>query len=624
MISRREKMKRSFVKSRETVFYAALALLTDDSVELTEKDVQDVVTQYKCIPVQTSADKKSGKAKVKSKLTDIESESDSGFMKKLKSTHRRTLTYESDSDTVSVSSAMSSISPDALGDRRSKRTRKIGRPSDPTGPKIILVEAKPTSKVKDEAESVKSHSKVKSEHRRMSKGSKVEGDVERIKLSSPVRSEDTDEKMDTDLTESDLNNTADIDTSEVIDVEMVDDTLVKSELDTSKDETLKEDPDTSMCSVSEEKVIEEKKVTEESPNTAKRKGRPRKQKLNKLTETYLTSVAVDKDQVKDEPEERDAESIKQESEITSAKSVKLKSNRNEKSKVEKTVSTENICDEKVEASRPEMPSEKGAPHDKRKRLSLSKGKSSQKAAVKTEVNTDSYLSKTTIESPVKISDSRSLFDTIEKDLIDSLPSSRNIPKDVKAELCGYFRNNQLVVSDAIKQKVQSSLLNCRRNRLFGNGIRISAQKSFDSLFSSSGGETNNDTERTVSRVLNELSPTRDRLESNNLQLSKKLSDCDRISDRLRTRSSRDTSPDSHHGSDKSTGSLQRSDRLVRRSISRTSVGKDNEDDLTDVENIYEVGVKRKTRSMDVDEKKLKERSLSPATLLKKNTQKIIS
>ena len=618
MISRREKMKRSFVKSRETVFYAALALLTDDSVELTEKDVQDVVTQYKSIPIQTSADKKSGKAKVKSKLTDIESESDSGFLKKLKSTHRRTLTYESDSDTVSVSSAMSSISPDALGDRRGKRTRKIGRPSDPTGPKIILVEAKPTSKVKVEPESVKSHSKVKSELRRMSKGSKVEGDVERMKLSSPVRSEDTDEKMDTDITESDLNNTADIDTSEVIDVEMVDDTLVKSELDTSKDETLKEDPDTSVCSVSEEKVSEAKKVTEESPNTAKRKGRPRKQKLTN------TSVAVDHDQVKDESEKRDAESVKQESEITSTKSVRLKSNRNEKSKLEKTVSTENICDEKVEASRPEMPSEKGAPHDKRKRLSLSKGKSSQKAAVKTEVNTDSNFSKTTIESPVKISDSRSLFDTIEKDLIDSLPSSRNIPKDVKAELCGYFRNNQLVVSDAIKQKVQSSLLNCRRNRLFGNGIQISAQKSFDSLFSSSGGETNNDTERTVSRVLNELSPTRDRLESNNLQLSKKLSDCDRISDRLRTRSSRDTSPDSHHGSDISTGSLQRSDRLVRRSISRTSVGKDNEEDLTDVENIYEVGVKRKTRSMDVDEKKLKERSLSPATLLKKNTQKIIS
>ena len=600
------------------MFYAALALLTDDSVELTEKDVQDVVTQYKSIPIQTSADKKSGKAKVKSKLTDIESESDSGFLKKLKSTHRRTLTYESDSDTVSVSSAMSSISPDALGDRRGKRTRKIGRPSDPTGPKIILVEAKPTSKVNVEPESVKSHSKVKSEPRRMSKGSKVEGDVERIKLSSPVRSEDTDEKMDTDITESDLNNTADIDTSEVIDVEMVDDTLVKSELDTSKDETLKEDPDTSVCSVSEEKVSEEKKVTEESPNTAKRKGRPRKQKITN------TSVAVDNDQVKDESEKRDAESVKQESEITSTKSVRLKSNRNEKSKLEKTVSTENICDEKVEASRPEMPSEKGAPHDKRKRLSLSKGKSSQKAAVKMEVNTDSNFSKTTIESPVKISDSRSLFDTIEKDLIDSLPSSRNIPKDVKAELCGYFRNNQLVVSDAIKQKVQSSLLNCRRNRLFGNGIRISAQKSFDSLFSSSGGETNNDTERTVSRVLNELSPTRDRLESNNLQLSKKLSDCDRISDRLRTRSSRDTSPDSHHGSDISTGSLQRSDRLVRRSISRTSVGKDNEEDLTDVENIYEVGVKRKTRSMDVDEKKLKERSLSPATLLKKNTQKIIS
>ena len=614
MISRREKMKRSFVKSRETVFYAALALLTDDSVELTEKDVQDVVTQYKSVPIQTSADKKSGKAKVKSKLTDIESESDSGFMKKLKSTHRRTLTYESDSDTVSVSSAMSSISPDALSDRRGKRTRKIGRPSDSTGPKIILVEAKPTSKVKVEGESVKSHSKVKSELRRMSKGSKVEGDVERIKLSSPVRSEDTDEKMDTDITESGLNNTADIDTSEVIDVEMVDDTLVKSELDTSKDETLK-DPDTSVCSVSEEKVSDEKKVTEESPNTAKRKGRPRKQKLTN------TSVAVDNDQVKDESEKRDAESVKQESEITSAKSAKLKSNRNEKSKVEKTVSTENICDEKVEASRPEMPSEKGAPHDRRKRLSLSKGKSSQKVAVKTEVNIDS---KTTIESPVKISDSRSLFDTIEKDLIDSLPSSRNIPKDVKAELCGYFRNNQLVVSDAIKQKVQSSLLNCRRNRLFGNGIRISAQKSFDSLFSSSGGETNNDTERTVSRVLNELSPSRDRLESNNLQLSKKLSDCDRISDRLRTRSSRDTSPDSHHGSDISTGSLQRSDRLVRRSVSRTSVGKDNDEDLTDVENIYEVGVKRKTRSMDVDEKKLKERSLSPATILKKNTQKIIS
>ena len=669
-------MKRSFSKSRENVFYAALALLTDETVKLTEKDVQDVVKQYKYISPQS--DKKPGKIKVKSKLTDIESESDSGFIhsgfKRLTSKNRKTLTYESDSDAVSVSSAMSSISPESLGGKRGKRTKKFGRKSETEDPKLKIVkDIKPDTDAKGEIESTKPHTKVKGKLSGRKAASNLKGEVVRIKTSSPVKIEvcaveSKDEKMETDVTESDLNISADLDTSEMIDVVKDDDTLVvKSELDTSKDDTLvKSELDTSVCSISENKIAEEKPVgkAEEklaeketvakhitTPSRVKRKaGRPPKKP--KVTEILNDDKKVDTDKVKDESKVKETGSTKEidGTELQNSISIRTRSTRNEKSATDEMLPNEIAAANKKlpneEAARTEMVQNEKLANEivvsdeklpsvaitsekvvKHKRMSLSKLKSSQKpvvldnvAEVETESKTDKVL-----EPTVKTSDGRSLFDTIEKDLIDSLPSSKNIPKDVKAELCGYFRNNKLIVSEAIKQKVQSSLLKCRRNRLFANGIHISSQKSLDTFFNASDGscETSNESDKTVSRVLNELSPTRDGLESN-LQLSKKLLDCDRISDRVRTRSSRDTSPDSHHGSDISSSSLHRSDRAVKRSNSRTSVGKDFESDLTDVENICDSGVKRKTRSMGVDEKKLKERSQSPATLLQKNTPKIMS
>ena len=597
-------MKRSFNKCRENVFYAAVAMLTDESLKLTEKDVQDVVKQFNDIPSQSCPAFSSGKAiPVKGFLTDLESESDSGFRKigkGLASKNKKKLMYESDSDAVSVSSAISSVSPETASGIKGKRTRKPTRKSsDIPGPKL-------------------------KEGRRS--GSKTI-DVKDFKA---------EEKMDTDLTENGLNNStaidtsvtdatdvdtsidnsADMDTSEITDNVKLDQTLVKSDMDTSsQDNTLvKSQLDTSTDDIADEKdsVKHDKGLAEKHVLTpGKRKaGRPPKRKSD--TSDLETKVTQENESAHSGKVEN------KKSEVRKSVSQRTRSLRNEKSLPEDMETEDIVVNEKL------------------------KHHSGVKINQKHEVNEDALavidiVSNTEIKakegvkspSPSKLSPDRSLFESMEKDLMDIIPSAKNVSKDIKAELTGYFRNNKLCVSEVIKQKVQSSLLNCRRNRHFANGIHITAQKSLDSLFNASHGECEttlqNGTDRTVSRVLNELSPTRDRLESNNL-LSKKL-DCDRLSDRLRTRSSRDTSPDSVHGSDissHSTSSLRRSSRSFKRTNSRTSTGKDSENEFIDVENIFDESVKRKTRSMDIDDRKLKERSLSPATLLKKNTQRIIS
>ena len=606
-------MKRSFNKCRENVFYAAVAMLTDESLKLTEKDVHGVVRQYRDIPSQDGSARNSGKAKpVKGFLTDFESESDSGFKqsgKGLASKNKKKLMYESDSDAVSISSAISPVSPENATGLKGKRTRKPTRKSDTPGPKL------------------------KSEGRRS--GSKV-SDVKDIKA---------DEKMDTNVTESDLNtsivmdtsvsdttnvdtsinNSVDMDTSENIDVK-TDETLVKSDLDTSSlDNTLlKSELDTSVDSNTDKKDSakgDKGSVEKDVLTPGKRKaGRPRKIKTGQKPESGDFETKVTEETEPDLASHSEKLDNKK-SEVRLSVSLRTRSSRSEKSLPEDIEMEEKIAINEKQKHHPGVKSKSSQKHEEKEDVS---------EVVDTESKTEIKV-KEVVESPSpsKLSPDRSLFESMEKDLLDILPSAKNVPKDIKAELTGYFRNNKLAVSEVIKQKVQSSLLNCRRNRHLANGVHISAQKSLDSLFSASHGEceTNlkNGSERTVSRVLNELSPTRDRLESNNLLL-KKL-DCDRLSDRIRTRSSRDTSPDSLHGSDissRSTGSLRRSGRSFKRSISRSSVGKDSENDFIDVENICDESVKRKTRSMEIDERKLKERSLSPATLLKKNTQRIIS
>ena len=697
MISRREKTKRSFNKARENVFYGALAMLTDTSLKITEKDVQDVVKQYKDLPSQRVSTQKSGK--VKTDLMDFESESDSGFSRKgkikgLSSKNRKSLMYESDSDAVSVSSAKSSISPESAGSARRKRPRKLLRKSDTPGPKLKLED----SKVGGEGDDINTDD--------------IKTKVEKMEIDMN-NSKDMNTSMSTSVDlDSSINKSTDMDTSEIIDIVSTDDTLVKSDIDTSKDDTVvKSELDTSVVSVSsegkEEKDSDEKELS--TPGRVKRKaGRPPKRKSNKDTEASVkveakVSQGTELNITKTEAEKREKEKVEVPvvkhkrtrsnilSEIVSDKKLEEpkasvtethKRRRMSKSQaMQKDDSNEKATDKKLDEeklsvneagkrksvsksqsseklninesepdrnpeeaeSKPESlitlvlseivsddKKEEETAHveDKPKRSVGSKSKSSLKLVPqdsKAKIGKDNKVEKD-VEASVKPIESRSLFDTIQKDLIESLPSAKHVSKDIKAELSGYFRNNKLIVSDTIKEKVQSSLLKCRRNRHFGNGIHISAQKSFETFFNASRSECetnlNNESDKTVSRVLNELSPTRDGLESNNLLL-KKLADCDRISDRVRTRSSRESTPDSLHSSDISNVSVQRSDRSGRRSASRTSVGKDVAN-LVDVENICDNDVTRKTRSMDKDEKKFKERSQSPASLLKKNTHRIIS
>ena len=593
-------MKRSFNKCRENVFYAAVAMLTDESLKLTEKDVQDVVKQYNDLPSQAAGS--SGTAiPVKGFLTDLESESDSGFRKSgkgLAAKNKKKLVYESDSDAVSVSSAISSVSPETSTGVTGKRTRKPTRKSAEMAVPKYKEGRRSGSKI-TEVKDVKTEEKME-----------TETDLNNSIAADSSISETTN--MDTSI-----DNSADMETIDVIDDVKMDETLVKSDIDTSsQDNTLvKSQLDTSTEDITDKKesVIGDKGSSEKLTPSKRRPGRPPR----------IKSDTGDQDTKVTEGNES-AHSGKIESKKSEARrsvSLRTRSLRSEKSLPE---------DMEIE--------DNSAVNEKLKPNSKAKLKFNQKDEVKEDASEiEDTPSKTEIKakevvkspSPSKLSPDRSLFESMEKDLMEIIPSAKNVSKDIKAELTGYFRNNKLCVSEVIKQKVQASLLNCRRNRHFANGIHITAQKSLDSLFNASHSECEtslqNGTDKTVSRVLNELSPTRDRLESNNL-LSKKL-DLDRLSDRVRTRSSRDTSPDSQHGSDistLSTSSLRRSSRSFKRSNSKNSVGKDSENEFIDVENIFEESVKRKTRSMDIDDRKLRDRSLSPATLLKKNTQRIIS
>ncbi|WAQ98834.1 JADE1-like protein [Mya arenaria] len=109
-----------------------------------------------------------------------------------------------------------------------------------------------------------------------------------------------------------------------------------------------------------------------------------------------------------------------------------------------------------------------------------------------------------------------------EDLAERFPSSKNVSDRVKAELTGYLKNNKLVVNNRLRQKVQSALLNGKRRNRLGNGIIVDhSQSKLDSFFVKSPPSCDPDSYKSpgknVSRVLNELSPTRDILEANNIE-----------------------------------------------------------------------------------------------------------
>ncbi|XP_052283046.1 protein Jade-1-like [Dreissena polymorpha] len=115
-----------------------------------------------------------------------------------------------------------------------------------------------------------------------------------------------------------------------------------------------------------------------------------------------------------------------------------------------------------------------------------------------------------------------LSETEKEELVEKYPSAKLVSDQVKAELSGYLTNNKLVVSNSIRHKVQTALLNGKHRNKFGKGIIIDhTQSKIDNFFVKSPPQCDptslNSPVKSVSRVLNELSPTRDRLEANNVE-----------------------------------------------------------------------------------------------------------
>lgn len=114
-----------------------------------------------------------------------------------------------------------------------------------------------------------------------------------------------------------------------------------------------------------------------------------------------------------------------------------------------------------------------------------------------------------------------LTDLEKEGLVSKFPSAHNVSNHVKAELSGYLKNNKLVVSNKLRQKVTNALLNGKRQSRFGKNIIIDrSQKKIDTFFMKSppcDPDSPKSPAKAVSRVLNELSPTRDRHEANSIE-----------------------------------------------------------------------------------------------------------
>ncbi|KAL4230621.1 E3 ubiquitin-protein ligase Jade-2 [Mactra antiquata] len=130
---------------------------------------------------------------------------------------------------------------------------------------------------------------------------------------------------------------------------------------------------------------------------------------------------------------------------------------------------------------------------------------------------------------------------LEKEYLEAkFPSASKVSNHLKTELSGYLKNNKLVVSNKVRQKVTNALLNGKRQSRYSKNIVIDhSQKKIDTFFVKSppcDPDSPKSPAKAVSRVLNELSPTRDRHEANSVERSA-LSNGDMKSDFLARRRS---------------------------------------------------------------------------------------
>lgn len=401
MIGKREKIKRQFARSRESVFYAALEVLTDKDLNLSTRDVLKIVKQYKELPAPYN-----GMAVKKTKTTavDIKSESSSSKTKK-------SAVDDKDWETSSVCSTQSSASKATSGNLDGAKTEKKRKISET--PKSRKSRVKHNS-----GESTKAETMIK---------------VEKLDVSGQ-------EEMD-----------ASIDVTGEIKTELA-------------------------------SAMENESQGVKSPTRSSGRNKSRSLQHDKI--------------------DTDTESVRASSDSDSERNVPSGRKRRTRSSLpEPSFTAESIKDEI--ASRLSLPGDRQAKRETKPTDSERKRERRPSAAT------------------VKISEEE------KQELVESVPSAKNVSDHVKAEINTYLKNNKLIVSKKLRHKVQNSLLSNKRRGHFSNGVIIDhTQRKIDNFFAKSPpmceSLSHKSPAKAVSRVLNELSPTRDRFEANNIERTNNL------------------------------------------------------------------------------------------------------
>lgn len=421
MISRREKMKRQFNSARESVFYAALDVLTDKKLNLSVREVEKIVKTYKDLPSPYGETKKGPKAPL--------------------------------SRTASVSSRTSSMEKDIEVSKSEAAEVTKRRSSE------VKIEAVKSENKKNESESFEEITETpKPRGRGRPKSKQFVSDVKGI----AVKLEPEDSALDSSVSA--------MDTSEI---GTEDETLVNISVD---DRTLLQSHSESESANVTTGNTDKTKIKVEGKRSV---GRPRK-------------IKSEAESQKDGDKETGLNEVKK----AAPKKTRTRSSLPE---IVDLVGDGDLGSE-VKVKDEQEPMET---HTKAAEKEIT-----TKATSERKERRHSHVVKMT--------------DKEKAELVEKYPSAKHVSDHIKTELSGYFKNNKLLVSNKLRQKVQTALLNGKRRNRFGNGISIDhSQRKIDTFFVKSpphcDPESHKSPAKNVSRVLNELSPTRDRLEANSIE-----------------------------------------------------------------------------------------------------------
>ncbi|XP_060564913.1 LOW QUALITY PROTEIN: protein Jade-3-like [Ruditapes philippinarum] len=438
MISRREKIKKQFNSARESVFYAALEVLTDKTLNLSTREVEKIVKNYRDLPEPY------GKTLKKVKTTPPEN-------KAAKVVARRPSEIKTEPSESDIFENTVKLKVEEPSEKKVLEGRKSISETPKSRKSRLSSKQESSVKVETDIDLAEKSTKDKKLEENSSKRIKTEKCIDRHAKAAKSNSEK--ECSDQNNSGIELNDCSGDETLVNISQEsstVENSTIVQSEAESNTD-----------------KVIQDSQAVKHN-----KRGRPKKVKQIKPEEV----------QTSDDKEESSAK--------TSCRKVRTRSSLPEIVHEETSLLTSNFEEHEEET-------------ETKSELKESKPK------VIAEKRDRRY-------SSVKLSES-------EKDeLIQKFPSARNVSDHVKAELNGYFKNNKLIVSNKLRQKVQNALLGGKRRNRIGKSVVIDhSQKKIDNFFVKSpppcDPHSPKSTAKNVSRVLNELSPTRDRYEANSIE-----------------------------------------------------------------------------------------------------------